>query len=124
MQRGGQTLRLAGIMCERLSAPNSKKTLHKILDAMDLPSIDGVNTWFASKAAAERGYKVALSGVGGDELFHGYRYMRTIPREVKWGKAIAINSWRPVFVEEALRIFGRASRPAKIQRRPGIHGVL
>ena len=44
----------------------------RILDAMDQPSIDGVNTWFASKAAAERGYKVVLSGVGGDELFCGY----------------------------------------------------
>jgi len=40
-----------------------------ILRAMDQPSIDGINTWFASKAVAERGYKVVLSGVGGDELF-------------------------------------------------------
>ena len=60
----------------------------RILDAMDQPSIDGVNTWFASKAAAERGYKVALSGVGGDELFHGYTYMRGISREILWGKAM------------------------------------
>jgi asparagine synthase (glutamine-hydrolysing) len=60
-----------------------------ILNAMDQPSIDGVNTWFASKAAAERGYKVALSGIGGDELFRGYTYMGKISREVKWGKAIA-----------------------------------
>jgi len=29
---------------------------------MDQPSVDGVNTWFAAKAAAERGYKVVLSG--------------------------------------------------------------
>ena len=60
-----------------------------ILNGMDQPSIDGVNTWFASKAAAERGYKVALSGIGGDELLHGYTHMRTIPREFRWGKAIA-----------------------------------
>jgi asparagine synthase (glutamine-hydrolysing) len=51
-----------------------------ILGAMDQPSIDGVNTWFASKAVAERGFKVVLSGVGGDELFCGYSSFRDVPR--------------------------------------------
>lgn len=43
-----------------------------IMTAMDVPSIDGINTYFVSKAAADRGLKVALSGLGGDELFNGY----------------------------------------------------
>jgi asparagine synthase (glutamine-hydrolysing) len=51
-----------------------------ILGAMDQPSIDGVNTWFASKAVAEQGFKVVLSGVGGDELFCGYSSFRDVPR--------------------------------------------
>lgn len=63
--------------------------LPRILNAMDQPSIDGVNTWFTSKAAAERGYKVVLSGVGGDELFCGYPSFRQIPRMAALGWAVA-----------------------------------
>jgi len=50
-----------------------------IFSAMDQPSIDGINSWFANKVAAERGYKVVLSGIGGDELFCGYSLFRQIP---------------------------------------------
>jgi asparagine synthase (glutamine-hydrolysing) len=53
--------------------------LPKILDAMDQPTIDGLNTWFVSKAAHELGLKVAISGLGGDELFGGYPSFRDIP---------------------------------------------
>ena len=60
-----------------------------IIDAMDQPSIDGVNTWFASKAAAERGYKVALSGVGGDELFFGYSLFQQLPLHSTLAAALA-----------------------------------
>lgn len=61
----------------------------RILHAMDQPSVDGVNTWFASKAAAEQGFKVVLSGVGGDELFRGYSLFTEIPRAVALGRALA-----------------------------------
>ena len=58
--------------------------LPKILISMDQPSIDGINTWFASKAASELGIKVVLSGVGGDELFMGYNTFKQIPPIVKF----------------------------------------
>ncbi len=54
--------------------------LPAIFDAMDQPSIDGVNTWFVSKAAKEAGLKVALSGLGGDELLAGYPSFLDLPR--------------------------------------------
>jgi asparagine synthase (glutamine-hydrolysing) len=53
--------------------------LPKILEAMDQPTIDGLNTWFVSKAARELGLKVAISGLGGDELFGGYPSFRDLP---------------------------------------------
>ena len=57
--------------------------LPRILNAMDQPSIDGINTWFVSKAAHELGLKVAVSGLGGDELFGGYPSFHDVPRWVR-----------------------------------------
>ena len=59
-----------------------EEDLPRFFNAMDQPTIDGLNTWFASKAVAELGYKVVLSGVGGDELFYGYGLTHEIPRRL------------------------------------------
>ncbi|MBS0520553.1 MAG: asparagine synthase (glutamine-hydrolyzing) [Proteobacteria bacterium] len=59
-----------------------ERDLPALLDAMDLPTIDGINTWFVSKAAHEAGIKVALSGLGADECFGGYPSFRELPRFV------------------------------------------
>src|SRR5207248_3823866 len=56
--------------------------LPAIFDAMDLPTIDGINTWFVAKAAHEAGIKVALSGLGADECFGGYPSFADVPRSV------------------------------------------
>jgi asparagine synthase (glutamine-hydrolysing) len=44
----------------------------KIISDMDMPTTDGINTWFISKYAHESGLKAVLSGLGADELFGGY----------------------------------------------------
>ena len=59
-----------------------ERDLPAILDAMDLPSTDGINTWFVAKAAREAGIKIALSGLGADECFGGYESFVDVPRSV------------------------------------------
>lgn len=62
--------------------------LEQIFEAMDQPTIDGINTWLISKIASKEGFKVALSGVGGDELFAGYDSFEFIPKAYRIGRAL------------------------------------
>jgi asparagine synthase (glutamine-hydrolysing) len=55
---------------------------------LDQPSVDGVNTFIISHAANQAGFKVALSGVGGDELFGGYRPAQHFRRLALLGRTV------------------------------------
>lgn len=90
-----------------LTGRDMLELLPRALDAMDQPTVDGVNTFVVSHAARAAGLKVALSGLGGDELFGGYPAFRDIPRLSRLG---AIPGWMRGALAGSLRAadpFGR-----------------
>jgi asparagine synthase (glutamine-hydrolysing) len=74
--------------------------LDEALAALDQPTMDGINTYFVSWAAKEVGLKVALSGVGGDELFAGYQTFADTPR---LAKLIRLAWFMPAVVRRMVR---------------------
>jgi asparagine synthase (glutamine-hydrolysing) len=74
-----------------LTAKDIKNNLEKIISSMNQPSFDGINSYFISKVTRDAGIKVALSGLGGDELFGGYETYNFLPTwgwiAKYWGKA-------------------------------------
>jgi len=94
--------------------------LPRIMAAMDQPTVDGINTWFVSKAATELGLKVAISGLGGDELFGGYSSFRDIPRLIRW---MALPSRVPFLGDGMLHVMSALARVAP-QVRPKSAGIV
>lgn len=112
-------------VAERLGARHVERRLGRaeitaawprVLAAMDQPSIDGFNTWLVASAAAQEGIKVALSGLGGDELLGGYPSFRDVPR---WRRAASIAGAIP----GAAALWPAAVRPWS-GRRPKLGGLL
>jgi asparagine synthase (glutamine-hydrolysing) len=60
--------------------------LERALDSLDQPTFDGLNSYYMSHAVREAGFKVALVGSGGDELFGGYTSFRDLPKLARWSR--------------------------------------
>ncbi|WP_237073796.1 asparagine synthase (glutamine-hydrolyzing) [Mucilaginibacter mali] len=79
--------------------------LPDIINSMDMPTTDGINSWFISKYARQNGLKAVLSGLGADELFGGYPSFRRI-KYLKYFKLIPA----PVLRLAAILSVGRFKR--------------
>ena len=69
-----------------LTSADAVAAIDDALAAQDLPSHDGFNTWFITRAARQH-LVVALAGTGGDELFGGYPHFQTFDRYLAIGRA-------------------------------------
>ncbi len=81
---------------------------------MDQPSVDGINTFIVSQATKQAGVTVALSGLGGDELFAGYDTFISVPRMMRFRRHAG---WLQPLGKGVHALFGRGqtNRPAKIR---------
>ena len=71
-----------------MSARDILQVLPAALAAQDQPTLDAVNTYVVSAAAAQADLVVVLSGLGGDELFGGYAPTRDVPRALRMRKRL------------------------------------
>ena len=83
----------------RVTSHDFMRELPNVLRVMDQPTNDGVNTYFVSRAARQAGLTVVLSGLGGDEVFGGYKHYRWLARH---GNSIRRFSALPRFLRQAV----------------------
>ncbi len=98
-----------------LKAENFLELVPDALDAFDHPSGDGPNTYVVSQACKNSGLTVALSGLGGDELFAGYPFFKQILqiKQSRLRKALP-STWRTVLVN-ILSMYMKGARGEKLK---------
>ena len=97
-----------------LTGAQVAQDLDTLLASLDQPTGDGINTYYASRAARAGGVTVALSGLGGDELFGGYPSFRDLPRIDRW-----LPLWRSVPSRLRARVVARLHRGDTRRRKLG-----
>jgi asparagine synthase (glutamine-hydrolysing) len=99
-----------------LSETDLIENLIPAIGSMDQPTVDGINTYMISQAAKSMGLKVALSGLGGDELFAGYNSFSIVPRLNKLKKILNIFpiDLRKKFIQLAINVMSSSDKLTKL----------
>jgi asparagine synthase (glutamine-hydrolysing) len=116
-----RTARYYGHRFQRVQAVLEDSDVARFFQAMQRPSVDGLNTYLICKAVRDAGFKVALSGLGGDEAVGGYSHFRLL----KYLPALRAMDAVPLPVGVvAAKLAGRLgiAGEAKARRLLGRHG--
>ena len=111
-----QTARVLGSdhYTARIKPDEFESLLGEFLERMDQPTIDGLNTFLVSRAARSQGLKVALSGIGADEIFGGYPSFTRTPKLMKAGRAIRYAGPLARLASNVLRRINLPGMPPKL----------
>jgi asparagine synthase (glutamine-hydrolysing) len=91
------------------------KEIEAGLAATDHPSGDGLNTYVVSKHTQAAGFKMALSGIGGDEWFLGYNYftaLDALKKKQAFGFLKAFNGVLPLRYRKAMDVLANLYKGA------------
>jgi asparagine synthase (glutamine-hydrolysing) len=88
--------------------------LGEIVAAFDQPSADGPNSWVIARAVRQAGITVALSGLGGDELFGGYEHLRSA--QLHRGRYQAVKTLRPLLQTLSPLLSGLRRRNLRVDK--------
>jgi len=98
----------------QLTADRAESLVGPWLESLDQPSMDGLNTYVISKAVRDAGVIVALSGLGGDELFAGYVTFADVPRLHRVARSLA---WMPPSLRAQVFRSLALSRPESVRSK-------
>ena len=109
-----------------VSQQDTLAVLPEALCAMDQPTIDGINTYLVSAKTRAAGVKVALTGLGADEMFAGYSNFRRVPKMEMFSKRfgrLPRLAQRPLAASVAL-FAGKEDRSRKLAQLAADHDSI